>query len=449
MSTHIKSMTEGKPYKLIFAFAMPLMLGNVFQQMYTVMDTLIVGRSLGVNALAALGATDWTIWLVLGIITGFTQGFSILMSQNFGAEKYDELRKAIGCSCILAVIWSVLLLIFSFLAAKPILLFLQTPEEIIPSSLSYMYMLFAGIPFIMMYNLFASILRALGDGQTPLRAMIVASIANILLDLLFVIVFKMGVMGAALGTILAQLLAGLFCFFAIRKIEILHLRREDFALDIPLIKKLMLLGVPVAFQNGVISIGGMVVQYVINRYGVIFIAGFTATNKLYGILEMAAISYGFAMTTYVGQNLGAGLISRIKKGMHNAVGISLITSLLIGAAMLLFGKYIVGAFITGVPAEAEAATAIAYHYLSIMSVMLFTLYLLHIYRSGLQGMGDTIMPMVSGIAEFVMRIGAALLLPIFMGQDGIFYAEILAWIGADVILISSYYYRIHKYQQAK
>lgn len=420
------------------------MLGNIFQQLYTVMDTLIVGRSLGVDALAALGATDWLVWLILGIITGFTQGFSILMAQDYGAGQTARLKQVIAHSILLSCVWSVILLIFSLIIGKPILRLLQTPEEILPTAVIYMTLLFLGIPVMMFYNFLASVLRALGDGRTPLFAMVIASIVNILLDLLFILVCRMGVAGAALGTVCAQLTAGMICLLVLRKTEYFRLSKKDFTPDRDLIGKLMFLGFPVAFQNMVIAIGGMVVQFVVNGFGVLFIAGFTATNKLYGILEMAAISYGFAMTTYTGQNLGAGKYERIKRGVRTAVLAGIVTSLVISACMLFFGRSIVGAFISGTPEQIVQTTEIAYRYLAIMSIFLSTLYLLHVYRSSLQGMGDTMMPMASGLAEFVMRVGAALVLPVFFGESGIFYAEILAWIGADIILITSYYYKLHK-----
>ena len=444
MAAHTQNMTEGKPLKLILSFAIPLMLGNIFQQLYTVMDTLIVGRTLGVDALASLGSTDWLVWLVLGTVTGFTQGFSILVAQDYGAGQIAQLKRGIAHSIILAAFWSVVLLILSLSLGKPILRFLQTPEEILPTASIYIYIIFLGIPIIMMYNLLASILRALGNGRTPLIAMIIASIVNILLDLVFILTFKMGVAGAALGTVCAQLTAGLICLGTLRKTEFFRLCKNDFEINSPLIGKLMYLGVPVAFQNIVIAVGGMVLQYVVNGFGVLFIAGYTAANKLFGILEMAAISYGYAMTTYAGQNLGAGKYSRIKKGVHTGALAGIITSLVISAVMLILGRSIVGAFITGTPDEIAQTCEIAFRYLAIMSILLSALYLLHVYRSALQGMGNTVMPMVSGIIELIMRVSCALTLPAFIGGDGIFFAEILAWIGADVILIVSYYINLNR-----
>lgn len=447
MKAKITNMTEGSPSKLIITFALPLMVGNVFQQLYTVIDTMVVGQALGVSALAALGATDWLNWLFAGLVQGFAQGFSILMSQEFGSGNYKRLRKVIFNSIILSTICSLLVLVSSQACAAPVLTLLHTPDDIMGDSLLYLRIIFLGMPIIMAYNLSASILRSLGDSKTPLHAMIVASITNIVLDLVFVLVFRWGIAGAAIATLLAQLLSSVYCFYFIARIEVLKISHDELAMEKELCEKLLFLGFPIAFQNTVIFIGGMIVQSVVNSFGVIFIAGFTATNKLYGLLESAATSYGYSMSTYAGQNLGAGNIKRIRKGVRSAVLIALVTSLTISIIMLFLGRNILTWFLSGDPSKTQAALEIAYHYLAIMSLFLSTLYLLYIIRSTLQGTGDTLMPFLSGIAEFVMRVGAALILPRFLGQDGIFYAEILAWTGADVILLSAYVFHVFQWKR--
>ncbi len=444
MASHTKTMTEGKPAFLILTFALPLMIGNVFQQLYTVVDTMVVGKALGVPALAAIGAADWMNWLMLGVIQGITQGFGILMAQAFGAGKYKELRQTVGCSAILSLLSSVLLLCAGQCIAHPVLSLLQTPPEIMDNALLYLRIMYLGVPIVMSYNLFATILRSLGDGRTPLLAMIAAAVVNILLDLLFVLVFGFGIGGAAAATLIAQLFSSLFCLYRIRRIEVLSLCPADFCLQGHLPAKLLILGFPMAFQNAVISVGGMIVQFVVNGFGVIFIAGFTATNKLYGVLEVAATSYGYSMITYTGQNLGAGKITRIRKGMRAALTISLATSALIAAVMLLFGRAILSGFISGTPQEFELTLQVAYRYLAVMSTFLPVLYILHVTRSTIQGMGNTVLPMVSGIAEFIMRAASAILLPAVVGESGIFYAEIMAWAGADLILVISYFVVIKK-----
>ena len=274
--------------------------------------------------------------------------------------------------------------------------------------------------------------------------MIVAAIINISLDLLFVLVLGLGIGGAAAATLIAQMFSCIFCFYYIRKIELLKLSREDFYLQDRLPLRLLFLGMPMAFQNAIISIGGMIVQFVVNGFGVLFIAGFTATNKLYGVLEVAATSYGYAMVTYTGQNLGAGKKDRIQKGTRSALLIALLTSVIIAAIMLLGGKRILSCFISGTPEEFAETLKIAYFYLAVMSICLPILYTLHVIRSVIQGMGNTILPMASGIAEFIMRAAAAILLPLLVGETGIFFAEILAWTGAVVILVISYFHVIRK-----
>ena len=444
MSKNTQIMTEGRPWKLILGLALPLMFGNIFQQLYTVMDTLIVGRVLGVHALAALGASDWLNWMILGLVTGITQGFCILAAQKFGAGKTEELKETVGASVTLSAVTAIVIEILSQILVLPLLKLLDTPSDILPMALLYLRILFAGIPIVMTYNLLASLLRALGDGRTPLYAMVVASVLNILLDILFVAGFHTGVGGAAAATLIAQAVAALYCLRVILRMEILRIRPSHLRPDRRLAWQLFSLGTPMAAQNTIIAVGGLVIQSIVNGFGVIFIAGYTASNKLYGILDIAATSYGYAMVTYVGQNLGAGLWQRIRQGVRHALGIALATSVVIAIAMLLTGRMLVGSFITGSPQEVLEATEIAYHYLAIMSIFLPILYLLHLYRSSLQGMGDTVLPMASGIAEFVMRTGAALTLPHILGQEGIFYAEVLAWVGADLILITAYYVRIHK-----
>lgn len=436
---NIKNLTEGNPWKLILFFALPLMLGNVFQQMYTVVDTAVVGKGIGVEALAALGASDWLNWMMLGMLQGFTQGFGILMAQKFGSGEYKRLRQVITNSILLCVIIAVLMTVCGESFLNLFLDMLKTPEEIRPITTSYLRILFGGLPIVVAYNMAACILRALGNGRTPLVAMVIASLLNIALDLLFVLVFHWGVEGAAIATVIAQCVSALYCIWHIRRISIIRLSREDWTIECGLCLNLMKLGVPMAFQNTIIAVGGMIVQSIVNGFGVVFLAGYTATNKLYGLLEVAGTSYGFAMTTYAGQNLGAGKIDRISKGTRAGMVIAMITSAIISACMIIFGKAILSCFITVDAGQGAEALAVAYQFLTLMSLWLPLLYVLHICRSCIQGLGNTVLPMGSGIAEFIMRTLAAMFLPGLIGSVGAMYAEILAWFGADLILVPSYF----------
>ncbi len=444
MSGKINDMTTGSPGRLILFFAIPLMLGNVFQQLYTMVDTIVVGQVLGVSALAALGAAEWLMWLVLGIISGITQGFSILIAQYYGARDTRLLKKAIARSYLLTVILAAVVLLISQLSVEKLLVLLHTPDNVIDMSLTYLRIVFLGIPVIAAYNVLASVLRALGNSRSPLIAMIVAACINVVLDLLFVAILHLGVGGAAAATVIAQAFSAVYCFLVLRKVEEARLQKTDFQTEHSMDYKLLYLGAPMAFQNIVIAIGGLVVQYVVNGYGFLFVAGFTATNKLYGILELAATSYGYALTTYVGQNLGAGKYDRIKKGVHKGAFMAILTSLVITVVMIVLGRPILSMFISGEPEQVVQVLNIAYQYLFMMAICLWVLYLLHSYRSAIQGLGNTIIPLISGIVELIMRVGVALLLPLVIGEQGIFYAEVFAWSGAVVLLVSSYYWIMHR-----
>ena len=337
MSAKVKDMTSGRPLGLIVAFALPLMAGSIFQQLYTVVDTMVVGKALGVDALASLGATDWLSWMILGMVQGFTQGFGILMAREFGAKAMERLRKVVGASVTLSALFAGVLLVGAQLMALPMLRLLQTPERVLGNAMLYIRIYFAGIPVVIAYNLLATVLRSLGDSRTPLVAMVLASLTNIGLDLLFVLVFRWGIVGAAVATLIAQVVSSVFCLLRLRKIEFLALGKSDCLLREGLGWRLMGLGWPVALQNGIIALGGLLIQRVVNGYGVTMLAGYTATNKLFGLLELAAISFGYAMLTYAGQNLGAGDLRRIRKGMTAALGAALGISLIISTAMLNLG----------------------------------------------------------------------------------------------------------------
>lgn len=444
MQPGLKNMTAGRPAPLILAFALPLMAGNVCQQLYTVVDTMVVGRVLGVDALAALGAVDWLNWLMLGLVQGLTQGFAIPMAQHFGADRRDLVRGTVGCAAVLAALSSLVLTGAGQIAIRPVLALLRTPADILPGGTVYLHVMFAGTPVVMAYNLLACVLRSLGDGKTPLQAMLVSSCANIALDVLFVMGFGWGIAGAAAATVIAQGLSGLYCLRRVRRVDFLRLGREDVHLRPAMAARLLALGAPMAVQNCVIAVGGMLLTAIVNGFGVLFIAGYTAANKLYGILEIAATSYGYAMITYVGQNLGAGDVPRVRQGVRTALVIALATSLAIAAAMLSLGRLILAGFISGTPEQVSQAMDVAYQYLAIMSICLPILYLLHVIRSALQGMGDTLLPMVSGLAELGMRTGVALALSRLIGGQGVFYAEVSAWLGADVVLVTAYLVSIRR-----
>lgn len=442
--SRVTDMTKGSPTKLLILFAIPLILGNLGQQLYTIVDTIIVGQGVGVEALAAVGATDWTYWLILWIAQALTQGFSILISQHFGSGDPQKIKKAVSMSILLCVVFGILLTGLGLAIVYPMLHLLQTPDEIFGGAVSYLVTLFSGILIVTAYNMASAILRALGDGKTPLIAMAVAAATNIGLDLLFVMVFHWGIIGAAVATLIAQLIAFLYCYFVLRRLDLIRVSKADFAIDWAVIRQLCRLGFPLALQNILIAVGGMVLQRTINLQGYLFIAGFTATNKLYGLLEISAVSLGYAVSTFMAQNFGARLNRRIHQGMRSVTIIALLVSVCISVLMILFGKPILSLFISASDADAPKVLEIAYHYLLIISCLLFFLYLLYCCRSTLQGLGNTLAPTLSGFMEFAMRILVALLFTRWWGEEAIFFAEPLAWIGAVIVLISACIWRMKK-----
>lgn len=444
---HTRDMTSGSPAKHIVFFALPLMFGNVFQQLYTAVDAAIVGQFAGVEALGALGSADWPLWLMISVIIGFMQGFSILVAQRFGAHNAAGLRQAVATTIILAFGITLFFTVAGLVAIRPVLRLLDTNARVVSMAEDYLIIMFGGIGITALYNLLTAFLRALGNSRAPLIAMIIASCTNIALDFWFVVGFQWGVKGAAGATLIAQGLACLICLAYTRKLESLRLSKADFAHVGRDIKTLFRLAAPMASQNALISMGGMAVQRVINGLGFYYVTGFTATNKLYGMLEMAAVSYGYAITTYTGQNLGAGNYARIRHGVNRALVIATVTAAIVAGCMFLFGKALLSLFIE--KTADPQVLSIAQHYLFIMAGMLPVLYFLYVYRSALQGMGDTVMPMISGFGECAMRVGVAWALTRAIGAKGIYFAEPAAWTGAAVILTITYYLRQAKLPGAR
>ena len=435
-----RNMTRGKPLGLLITFAVPLMFGNIFQQLYTVMDTAIVGRGVGMDALAALGTVDWLNWMLLGLATGLAQGFSVRVSQKFGEGDLPGMRRVIGQSAFLSALIALVCTLLAQLGIPLFLWLLRVPADLVPMARLYIRILFAGFPAVMFFNLCAAVLRAVGDSKTPLIAMAAASITNIALDAIAVFVLDLGIGGAAAATVLSQCLSGVICALRIWRSPDLRFTREDLRPQRELSVSLLRLGLPIGGKNVILSLGGIGLQSIVNGFGTGFIAGYTATNKLYGLLEIAALSYCYAVTTYVGQNYGAGEHDRIRKGMKSALGLFLCTALVLAVLMFAFGRPITGLFLSADDPQllAEAAD-VAYTYFRVMAVCLPILYLLYLYQAGLQGLGQTGIGMVVGVVELVLRIAFALFSAGIHWPFGLFVAEVSAWWGGGLIFLVSYY----------
>ena len=440
-------MTKGSPLRLILMFALPLIAGNIFQQLYTIVDGMVVGKFVGVHALAAVGAVDWYNWMVLGVIQGFTQGFGIVVSQEYGRKNMEGLKAIIMTSLLLSAIFSAVLLVLMELSVSGALVILNVPEEIKDLAGLYLRIIFAGIPVVFAYNALSVILRSLGDSRSPLIAMVIATVSNIIMDVVFVVSFGWGVAGAAAATILAQFFSAVYCAVVLAGIKDISLSGVKKEIDRRWAASMIRLGTPVALQNAIISVGGIVLQAIVDTFGVIFIAGYTAANKLYGLLESAGLGFGYAMLTYSGQNLGAGDIKRIRQGTRAACIIAIISCGVVMAVMMVFGKDLLSLFISGSPEDAELTLKYAFDFLKLMCIFLPILYILHVVRSCLQGMGYTRVAMVSGFVELFMRISTALLLTNFFGETALYWAEMLAWTGADCILLPGYFINISRLQK--
>ena len=430
-----RDMTHGRPGKLLLGFALPLMFGNICQQLYMVVDTAIVGRGVGISALAALGCVDWFNWMLFGIAQGFAHGFSVRMSQKLGEQDLPGLKRTAAQSAFLSGAIAVGFIVVLQIGLPLILRLLQVPAELRPLSALYTRILIAGALPMFFFNYCSGVLRAVGDSKTPLRAMLIASVVNIALDCVAVFVLHWGIAGAAGATVFSQCVSGTICARQIWKDPRLHFSRKELRPNPRLCRDLLGIGAPIAGKNVIISFGGMTIQSVVNGFAMSFIAGFTATGKLYGLLEVAALSYGYAVSTYVGQNYGAAQHERIRRGVRSACGLAVATSLLVGGVMIAFGRHITMLFISAEdPALAAAAGAVAYDFLFCMAVFLPVLYLLFVYQSALQGMGDAKSTLYFGMVEFSLRVGLALAVKFSGFQYGIFGAEVFAWTGSAVYL---------------
>ncbi len=437
----VRDMTSGSPMKLIVGFAVPIFLGNLFQQLYSVVDAMVLGRAVGADALAAAGSTQALSFLVLGFITGLTHGYAILIAQRFGAGDYAGVRRTAANAGYLAAVSSLIITAASLLGARALLEVMHTPEDIFRDALLYIQVIFIGTAASVAYNMFSGILRALGDSVSPLVILVVSSIVNVGLDVLFVVVFRWGVAGAAWATVLAQALSSAMCFAVLRRLELMRFQREDWRGDRDVIRALLRLGVPVGIMNSITATGIMLLQSVVNGLGSVTVAAYTAGSKLMNLALQPGDILGIAVGTYVGQNLGAGRLDRIRAGVRQSVLLSLVINIVMGLVLALFGRELTAVFVSGTE---EAVIEAAYPYFVITGAGVWIVGLLFLYRFALQSLGDTFIPMVSGGVELGMRVGAVLVLDrcFDMGFYAVCWAEVAAWLGAGVLLAAGYYARM-------
>lgn len=449
-SNTTKDMTTGSSMKLILGFAVPLLMGMLFQQVYSLVDTIIVGRFLGVNALAAVGATGSINFLIIGFCLGLCNGFALPVAQRFGAKDYDGLRKYVGNSAVLSVIVGGTITVFTVVFCRNILQIMDTPADIIDLSYNYIVVIFAGIPATLLYNILSSHLRSLGDSVTPVAFLILSACLNIGLDLLFIVTFHWGVFGASFATVLSQLVSGVLClFFIIIRFDILHLKRDDWRLDPAYVRNLLVMGLPMGFQYSITAIGSVILQAAVNSLGSIAVASMTAASKISMFVVCPFDALGSTMATYGGQNVGAGKLERLAKGLRSAVILGAIYSAIIFVVVYFFGENMIQIFLS--PTEENAATVLVWakEFLVINAAFYFPLALVNIVRFLIQGMGFSGFAVFAGVFEMVARtIVGLFLVPVF-GFVAACFASPLAWIFADAFLIPAFFFcrkRLRKYQ---
>lgn len=432
-----KDLTKGRPLTLILQFGLPILLGMLFQQLYNAVDTAIVGKFLGGNALAAVGATGSINFLVVGGSIGICSGMAIPIAQRFGAEDYDSLRKYVTSAVYCCLFFVVTITAFTVIFCRDILELMNTPADIIDMAWAYIVTIFAGIPGYILYNMCSGILRSLGDSRTAVVWLVVASITNVVLDLLFIITFHWGVFGAAFATTISQFLAGFGSLWKVcRGFDVLKMQKGDWQWSWRRIWNLLSLGVPMGLQFSITAIGSVMLQSSVNVLGTMYVTATTAANKVSIFLSCPLEAMGSTMATYGGQNVGAKKWDRLGQGLRSCCVLGLGYCLIVLALVLLLGDKMVMLFLD------EASAVLVPLSLQLLHALVFCYVLLaiiHIFRNYIQGMGFSPMATIAGIMEMIARAGVSFLVPLY-GFDAACLASPAAWVMADIFLIPAYFY---------
>ena len=433
----VKDLTTGSPAKLILMFTLPLILGNVFQQMYLLSDTLLVGRFLGVSALAAVGCSGCLMFLMLGFVFGFTTGLTICTGQRFGAKDAQGVKNSAAACTVLSAVVALITTVIGVVIARPMLELLQTPPEVLDMATVFLSIIFMGIFATMINNTSANLIRSLGNSKTPLYFLMAGCILNIILEVMFIGVFNWGIKGAAFATVLAQLIIGCCCVYYIKKkIPELHFNWSDLKISRSLAWQHLRVGLPMGFQSSIIAIGAIILQVPLNNLGEIAVAAYAAAQKIDMIAVMPLMSFGMAMAAYTAQNYGAGRIDRIKSGVNKCILMSGGFSIFIGIFNIIMGPELIQIFV----GEGQQQVVDYGHlYLIVNGSCYLILSLLFIYRFTLQGLGQSIVPTFAGIMELVMRAVAGLFLVDMFGYIGACWANPMAWFGSFLPLMITFY----------
>lgn len=433
-----QDMTSGKPMKIIINFTLPIFIGNVFQQFYNMADAVIVGKFVGTGALAAVGSTGTIMFLIYGFVVGMTAGFTVLTAQKFGAGDMYAMRRTVAGASILSLIIGGVLTAAFMILMKPWLMVMNTPEDIFADAYAYIMIISGGILAQMLYNLLASILRALGNSKVPLYFLILSALLNIVLDLVLIIVFHMGAAGAAVATVISQGVSGLLCLvYIIKKVPVLRMTREDWHPSGTLLKTQIRIGIPMALQYSITAIGTMMVQSSLNILGSTLVAAYTAAGKIEQVVTQAYVAMGTTMATYGAQNMGAGNMPRIRQGFKACTVIGIVYAVVSAALVMTVGKYMTYLFVSEDVGVIMDSVNI---YLWCVGIFFIPLAVVNIYRNGIQGLGYGLLPMMAGVAELVGRGVVAVIAAGRKSYLGVCLASPAAWVLASVLLIAMYYY---------
>ena len=445
MKTETTSMTEGSPVKLILAFSAPLLLGNIFQQLYNLVDSTVVGRFVGANALAAVGAPGTIMALTLCLCFGLTNGAGIIIAQCFGAKNYNQLKATIGALICIISITALVLMIIGIAGAPFFLRLVSTPDEIINDAVLYMRIVMIGTPFSMAYNGASAILRNMGDSKTPLLMLMLSSFLNIVLDLIFVLAFGMAVMGVGIATLISQPVSTAACLIYMRRYKNeLHLDGLKIRFNSRCAKQIFKTGVPTALQSCMISLGTLSVQRLINSFGTQAVAAYTASTKIDSVAIMVVVTMGMSLAVYSGQNMGAGKVDRIKSGLYKTLALVLTYCVIMAVVMIFFGNNLLRIFLDA--SEAGEAVSIGTQYLRIIGIAYFMAGIMRCYLNVVHGTGDVNISMLTGLAELAFRIIASYILVKPLGLTGLWIAIPISWGCGSLIPVIRYYSGKWKYK---
>lgn len=427
------SMVNGNPLKLILTFSLPLLLGNLFQQTYNMVDAAIVGQTLGANALAAVGASSSVQFLVLGFCMGTCVGFGIPVAQRFGAEDYEGLRKYVFHGAVWSVIIAIFMTLLTCFLCTLILQALQVPAEIFQMAYEYLIVIFIGIPFTILYNYLSSILRAIGDSKTPFLFLAMSAVLNIFLDFFCILNLGWGVAGAAIATIVSQAISGILCLILIiKKVKILHPHKEDCVMIGSISKDLLVMGMPMGLNYSITAIGSMVMQSANNSLGTVYVSGFTAGMKIKQFMMCPFDAISTAVSTFASQNYGAQKADRIKRGIKQGTVVGLVYGIAAGLILIFFGRTLSLLFVSSSEAAVLDASAL---YLRRMGLFWWLLAFLNVLRTSVQGLGYAPRAVFAGVVEMVCRCAVAILLVPLFQYDAITFCDQCAWAGGCIYII--------------